>query len=564
MNQIIDQHESAVRGYSRNFPTTFETARGAWITDIEGRRYLDFFAGAGSLNYGHNHPALKSALQDHIERDGITHSLDMYSVARERFLESFHERILAPRGLEYRVQFPGPTGTNAVEAALKLARKNTGRTGVVFFTNAFHGMTLGSLAVTGNAGKRASAAQPLANATPMPFDGYLGDDVDTVDYLRRMIEDRGSGLDLPAAVIVETIQGEGGVNVASDEWLRKLARLCYEHDIVLIVDDIQAGCGRTGDFFSFESAGIRPDIVTLSKSLSGYGLPLSVVLIRPELDTWSAGVSGTLSNWARSVDFESTLPATAMPADTSRIAVPQATGDEMDLRNIEDLQRIGMGTPFVFRQNRRRRVRLCVHGHPSPSTRYSRNKQNSISALSISPPSQTLFRRPPFVFMVTRRLLERLRSSEFLLDALDLSLDASGAFRDLFLRFWDRRLRLRILAPVVRQTGSHLADVQGDGVGVVSFVRLRDLVVFVDQRAQIIGAGWDVGGYLGATLEFHPNGVSATDIPDMFSPPDEKGVGGIDGRIGGEVEADAGGVAQLGAALVAGPDDETVRQLHAE
>ncbi len=289
MNKIIDQHESAVRGYSRNFPTTFETARGAWITDIEGRHYLDFFAGAGSLNYGHNHSALKSALQDHIERDGITHSLDMYSVARERFLESFHERILAPRGLEYRVQFPGPTGTNAVEAALKLARKNTGRTGVVFFTNAFHGMTLGSLAVTGNAGKRASAAQPLANATPMPFDGYLGDDVDTVDYLRRMIEDHGSGLDLPAAVIVETIQGEGGVNVASDEWLRKLARLCYEHDIVLIVDDIQAGCGRTGDFFSFESAGIRPDIVTLSKSLSGYGLPLSVVLIRPELDTWSPG-----------------------------------------------------------------------------------------------------------------------------------------------------------------------------------------------------------------------------------------------------------------------------------
>ena len=289
MNSIIDQYESEVRGYCRSFHATFDTAQGAWLTDVEGRHYLDFFAGAGALNYGHNHPALKEALIEYIRRDGVTHSLDMYSAAKQEFLESFHDRILVPRELDYRVQFPGPTGTNAVEAALKLARKVTGRTGVVFFTHAFHGMTVGSLAVTGNAGKRASAAQPLANATAMPYDGYLGEGVDTVDYLRRMIEDRASGLDLPAAVILESVQGEGGIHVASDEWLRKLAALCREHDILLIVDDIQVGCGRTGEFFSFESAGIRPDIVTLSKSLSGYGLPLSVVLIRPELDIWAPG-----------------------------------------------------------------------------------------------------------------------------------------------------------------------------------------------------------------------------------------------------------------------------------
>ena len=289
MNRIIDQYESEVRGYCRSFTATFETAQGAWLTDVEGKRYLDFFAGAGALNYGHNHPALKEALLEHVRYDGVTHSLDMYSVAKQRFLQMFHDRILEPRGLDYRVQFPGPTGTNAVEAALKLARKVTGRTGVVYFTHGFHGMTLGSLAVTGNAGKRASAGVPLGDATPMPFDGFLGEGVDAADYLRRMLEDRASGLELPAAVILETVQGEGGVNVASDEWLLKVERVCRDHGVLLIVDDIQMGCGRTGDFFSFESAGIRPDIVTLSKSLSGYGLPFATVLIRPEHDAWQPG-----------------------------------------------------------------------------------------------------------------------------------------------------------------------------------------------------------------------------------------------------------------------------------
>jgi diaminobutyrate-2-oxoglutarate transaminase len=286
MNQIIDQYESEVRGYCRSFTTTFDTAQGAWLTDVEGKRYLDFFAGAGALNYGHNHPALKEALLEHIQRDGVTHSLDMYSAAKQRFLEAFHDRILEPRGMDYRVQFPGPTGTNAVEAAIKLARKVTGRTNVVYFTHGYHGMTLGALAVTANGGKRASAGVPLTHTTAMPFDGFEGEGVDTVAYFRRMLEDRASGHDKPAAVILETVQGEGGVRVASADWLRRLAALCREHEILLIVDDIQVGCGRTGAFFSFEEAGIAPDLVTLSKSLSGYGLPFAAVLIRPEHDIW--------------------------------------------------------------------------------------------------------------------------------------------------------------------------------------------------------------------------------------------------------------------------------------
>jgi diaminobutyrate-2-oxoglutarate transaminase len=289
MNHTIDKYESEVRGYCRSFGATFEKAQGAWLTDTEGKRYLDFLAGAGVLNYGHNPPELKRRLLDYIQADGISHSLDMYSSAKERFLQRFHDVILKPRDLDYRVQFPGPTGTNAVEAAMKLARKVTERTNIVYFTNAFHGMTAGSLAVTGNSGKRAGAGQPLANTTPMPYDGYLGDGVDSLAYLERALDDEGSGLDKPAAIIAETVQAEGGVNVASAEWLRKLEALCRKHDVLLIIDDIQIGCGRSGDFFSFEEAGIKPDLVTLSKSLSGYGLPFSVVLIKPEIDAWLPG-----------------------------------------------------------------------------------------------------------------------------------------------------------------------------------------------------------------------------------------------------------------------------------
>lgn len=289
MMQTIQRMESEVRGYCRSFPTVFTTARGSYLTDADGKQYLDFFSGAGVLSYGHNHPLLKKRLLEYLESDGVTHSLDMATDAKVRFLERLDEVILGPRELPYKVQFPGPTGTNAVEAALKLARKVTGRERVLFFTNGFHGMTLGSLAVTGNSSKRAGAGIPLANATPVPFDGYLGSEVDSLDFLQAALEDSSSGFDKPAAVIVETVQAEGGVNVAGHPWLKRLAALLKRHGVLLIVDDIQVGCGRTGPFFSFEQAGIVPDIVCLSKALSGYGLPLAVVLIKPEHDIWEPG-----------------------------------------------------------------------------------------------------------------------------------------------------------------------------------------------------------------------------------------------------------------------------------
>jgi diaminobutyrate-2-oxoglutarate transaminase len=284
---VFESMESNVRGYCRAWPTLFDTAQGAWLRDGNGKEYLDFFAGAGALNYGHNNPVLKQALLDYIARDGITHGLDMSTVAKAELLETIERVLLDPRGLDYKVQFPGPTGANAVEAALKLARKVTGRTTILNFTNAFHGMTLGALAVTGNAAKRAGAGVPLVHVNPMPYDGYL--DGGELTWMERALDDNSSGVDRPAAVIVETVQGEGGVNVARAEWLRRLADLCSARGILLIVDDVQMGCGRTGPFFSFEIAGITPDIVTLSKSIGGYGMPLALVLMRRELDQWAPG-----------------------------------------------------------------------------------------------------------------------------------------------------------------------------------------------------------------------------------------------------------------------------------
>jgi diaminobutyrate-2-oxoglutarate transaminase len=213
----------------------------------------------------------------------------MFTTAKRDFLETFDELILRPRGADYKVVFPGPGGTNAVEAALKLARRVTGRQLVVSFTRGFHGMTLGALAVSGSARKRSAAGVPLNNVVSMPYDGYLDGDRPDFAYFERLLMDPASGLDLPAAVIVETVQGEGGINVASVEWLRGLAELCRQHGIVLIVDDVQMGCGRTGPFFSYEDAGIFPDMVCLSKSIGGYGLPLALTLIRPELDVWQPG-----------------------------------------------------------------------------------------------------------------------------------------------------------------------------------------------------------------------------------------------------------------------------------
>lgn len=290
--ELFEKYESNVRGYIRSFPTIFVKAQNATMWDHHGKAYIDFFGGAGSLNYGHNDPAVKQALIEYIQRDGVTNALDKATDAKYEFIKKLQETILKPRGLDYKVQFVGPTGTNAVETALKLARKVKQRSKIVAFTNAYHGHTLGALAVTGNEFYHDDYYGVPLNVTKMPYDSYFEEtgegQMDSIDMMRQYYEDASSGYELPAGIIVETIQGEGGINVASIEWLKKLDKMCKDLDILLIVDDIQVGNGRTGNFFSFERAGIQPDIVTISKSI-GTGLPMAIVLMRPEIDQWEPG-----------------------------------------------------------------------------------------------------------------------------------------------------------------------------------------------------------------------------------------------------------------------------------
>ena len=284
---VFSRRESAVRSYCRNFDTVFTRGQGSILTDADGRDYIDFLAGCSSLNYGHNDPDMTAALVDYIQSGGIAHGLDMHTGAKAAFLETFEELILTPRGMDHRVMMTGPTGTNAVEAAIKLARKVTGRRNVIAFSNGFHGMTLGALALTGNAGKRAGAGGvSLPDVTHMPYEGALGEEADTLAHLEAMLNNGSSGIDAPAAFIVELVQGEGGLSAASTEWVAGIERIARAHGALLIIDDIQAGCGRSGSFFSFDGMGVEPDMVTMAKSLSGYGLPFAALLIRPEHDIW--------------------------------------------------------------------------------------------------------------------------------------------------------------------------------------------------------------------------------------------------------------------------------------
>ncbi|HCA54083.1 MAG: diaminobutyrate--2-oxoglutarate transaminase [Clostridia bacterium] len=285
---VFESYESEVRSYCRHFPTVFTKAKGAYFYDEDGRKYIDFFCGAGAVNYGHNNPEIKQKLIDYLNSDGVMHALDMYTVPKREFIATFEEKVLQPRGLEYKIQFPGPTGTNANEAALKLARKYTGRQNVFAFMGAFHGMTLGSLALTTDKGSRKGAGVPLNNVTFIPAP-YMFPELDTIAYMQRLLDDDHSGIEKPAAVFLETIQAEGGIHVFSVEFLQALRAFCTKNEILMVVDDVQVGCCRSGTFFSFERAGIQPDIVTMSKSIGGYGLPLAVTLIKPSIDVWTPG-----------------------------------------------------------------------------------------------------------------------------------------------------------------------------------------------------------------------------------------------------------------------------------
>lgn len=284
----FEQYESEVRSYCRHFPTVLKTAKGATFTDEDGKKYIDFFCGAGAVNYGHNNDYIKGKMLEYLESDGIMHALDMYTIPKREFIETFEELVLKPKNLDYKIMFPGPTGTNAVEAALKLARKVKKRSNIFALMGAFHGMTLGALALTTDKAARKGAGVNLTDVTHIPAP-YMFPELDTIAYMERLITDDHSGVAKPAAVIIETIQAEGGIRVFDADFLQRLRKFCDKYDILLIIDEVQVGCCRSGSFFSFERANIVPDIVTLSKSIGGYGMPMALTLFKREIDIWAPG-----------------------------------------------------------------------------------------------------------------------------------------------------------------------------------------------------------------------------------------------------------------------------------
>ena len=286
--EVFEKYESEVRSYCRVFTEVLDYAKGSIIKDTNGKEYIDFFCGAGAVNYGHNNNYIKEKVIKYLQDDRIMHALDMYTKAKKDFIEYFEEEILKERNLNYKIQFPGPTGTNAIEAALKLARKVKKRNNIWCLMGCFHGMTLGSLALTSDKESRQGAGVSLENVTHIPAP-YMFKDLDTIDYMQTILDDDHSGIEKPAAIIIETVQAEGGIWVFEKDYLQRLRKLCDDNDILLIVDDVQVGNARTGTFFSFERANIVPDMVTLSKSIGGYGMPFALTLIKPELDIWAPG-----------------------------------------------------------------------------------------------------------------------------------------------------------------------------------------------------------------------------------------------------------------------------------
>lgn len=290
--KIYKENESNVSSYWRKWPVEFTEAKGSILKDSDGKEYIDFFNGAGALNYGHNNPYIKEKLIEYLMTDGIIHSLDMHSKAKTEFLDYFEKEILEPKlgkdGDHFKVMFTGPTGTNAIESVLKLARKVKGRDNIWAFTGAFHGMTLGALALTTEEGARKGAGVPLNNVTHIPAPNYIPG-FDTIAYMEKVLSDDHSGIEKPAAIILETVQAEGGIEIFDEKFLQDLRDFCDKHDILMITDEIQVGNCRTGNFFSFERAGIVPDMITLSKSIGGIGSPLALALFKDELDKFNPG-----------------------------------------------------------------------------------------------------------------------------------------------------------------------------------------------------------------------------------------------------------------------------------
>jgi diaminobutyrate-2-oxoglutarate transaminase len=291
-----EARESAARTYARTFRIVPVHARGMTVTGADGRRYLDCLSGAGTLALGHNHPVVVDAVQRVIERGAPWHALDIATPEKDDFTDALFATLPPELARRAKVHFCGPAGTDAVEAALKLTRTATGRTGVAAFTGAYHGMTAGALAASGGVAVKQPMAGVAAEATRLPYPyAYrcpfgLGDSSGEVAarYVERLLDDPNGGVVPPAAMILEAVQGEGGVVPAPLPWLREMRRITAERGIPLVVDEVQTGVGRTGTMWAIEAAGVQPDVMVLSKAIGG-SLPLAVVVYADHLDTWAPG-----------------------------------------------------------------------------------------------------------------------------------------------------------------------------------------------------------------------------------------------------------------------------------
>ncbi|MET0499576.1 MAG: diaminobutyrate--2-oxoglutarate transaminase [Steroidobacteraceae bacterium] len=326
-NALLDRQsarESNARSYPRHIPLALKRAEGIYVEDIEGRVFIDCLAGAGTLALGHNHPGVIQAIEQVLKDGTPLHTLDLTTPVKDRFVQDLFDLLPAQFARDAKIQFCGPTGADAVEAALKLVKTATGRSTMFAFQGAYHGMTQGALHLMGNLGPKRALHGSLQDVQflPFPYDYRcpfgLGGDAGIrvgLHYLQTVLSDPESGVPTPAGLILEIVQGEGGVVPASDEWLRGVRALTAKADVPLIVDEVQTGLGRTGRLFAFEHADIVPDAIVLSKAIGG-GLPLSVTIYRNELDRWLPGAhAGTFRG-----------NQMAMAAGSATIALVRAEG----------------------------------------------------------------------------------------------------------------------------------------------------------------------------------------------------------------------------------------------
>lgn len=344
------QRESNARSYPRRFPIAIRTASGCILTDIDGKTYIDCLAGAGTLALGHNHPEVLDTLRDVLNSGLPLHTLDLTTPVKDTFVSNLLDTL--PSGLhdQAKIQFCSPSGSDAIEAAIKLAKTVTGRSDIISFRGAYHGMTQGSLSLMGSVAPKAAIGSLLAGSHffPYPYQyrcpfGRGGEETTqlAIEYLERALRDPEGGINRPAAIILEVIQGEGGVIEAPAEWLKAIRRITEELGILLILDEVQTGAGRTGTFYAFEKAGIVPDIIAMSKAIGG-GLPLAVILYHQKLDLWKTG--------AHAGTFRGNQLAMAAGSKTLEIIGRDQLSQHASVIGTEiktALQQIAVHTPYI-------------------------------------------------------------------------------------------------------------------------------------------------------------------------------------------------------------------------